>query len=84
MSRKDKLLNKLCAIPAPKDFKWNEFITLMSQYGFENTCSGGSHYTFEHTSGFRFGMSKTHPSGVLKYYQVRDAKDALSHIGDIT
>ncbi len=35
---------------------------------------------FEHTSGFRFGMSKTHPSGILKDYQVRDAKKALKYI----
>ena len=38
---------------------------------------------FEHTSGFRFRMSKTHPSGILKAYQVRDAKKALKHIGVI-
>jgi hypothetical protein len=28
-------------------------------------------------------MSKTHPSGILKAYQVRDAKKALRHIGVI-
>jgi len=38
---------------------------------------------FEHTNGFRFSMSKTHPSGILKTYQVRDAKKALNNIGAI-
>jgi predicted RNA binding protein YcfA (HicA-like mRNA interferase family) len=79
-SKKDKLLAKLCASPSPRDFPWHDLISLMSNYGFKSTCSGGSHYTFEHTSGFRFSMSKTHPSGILKTYQVRDAKNALRHI----
>lgn len=81
MSKKEKLLSKLCANPAPKDFSWEEIVTLMRQYGFKATCNGGSHYMFEHTSGFRLSMSKTHPSGILKTYQIRDAKDALRQIG---
>jgi len=80
MSKKEKLLAKLCAIPAPKDFSWQDLLTLMSSFGFKSTCGGGSHYMFEHTGGFRFSMSKTHPSGVLKSYQVLDAKKALKHI----
>jgi predicted RNA binding protein YcfA (HicA-like mRNA interferase family) len=80
MSKKEKLLGKLCASPSRKDFPWHDLITLMSYYGFESTCGGGSHYMFEHSSGFRFRMSKTHPSGILKTYQIRDAKNALRHI----
>ncbi len=80
MSQKEKLLSKLYATPFPKDFPWHDLLTLMGHFGFKSTCSGGSHYMFEHTSGFRFSMSKTHPSGVLKSYQVRDAKNALKHI----
>ena len=80
MSKKEKLLAKLCSTPAPKDFPWNELVALMGCFGFKNACSGGSHYMFEHTNGFRFRMSKTHPSGILKDYQVSDAKKALKHI----
>jgi len=39
---------------------------------------------FEHKSGFRFRMSKTHPSGILKTYQVSEAKKVLKHIGVIS
>ena len=81
MSKKDKLVSKLCAIPPPKDFTWQEMLTLMTNFGFKDTCKGGSHFMFEHTNGFRFSMSKTHPGGILKTYQIRDAKDALKHIG---
>lgn len=83
MSKQKKLLDKLFASPSPKDFRWGKFITLMTNLGFKNTCDGGSHYMFEHTSGFRFSMAKTHPSGILKSYQVDDAKDALRRIGVI-
>lgn len=83
MSKKEKLLAKLCSSPSPKDFPWQDLVTLMGYFGFKNTCRGGSHYMFEHESGFRFRMSKTHPSGILKNYQVRDAKKALKHIGVI-
>jgi predicted RNA binding protein YcfA (HicA-like mRNA interferase family) len=84
MSKKEKLLAKLCARPSPKDFPWEDLVSLMAYYGFKTTCGGGSHYMFEHSSGFRFSISKTHPSGILKSYQVRDAKNALKHIKVIT
>jgi predicted RNA binding protein YcfA (HicA-like mRNA interferase family) len=84
MSKKEKLLAKFCASPSPKDFSWQDLIKLMDSFGFKSTCGGGSHYMFEHTSGFRFSMSKTHPSGILKTYQVRDAKNALRNIGIIS
>jgi predicted RNA binding protein YcfA (HicA-like mRNA interferase family) len=84
MSKKEKLLAKLCARPSPKDFPWDDLIKLMGYFGFKSTCGGGSHYMFEHSSGFRFSMSKTHPSGILKPYQVRDTKKALKYIRVIT
>lgn len=83
MSKKEKLLAKLCASPSPKNFHWHDLLTLMGYFGFESTCGGGSHYMFEHSSGFRFRMSKTHPSGILKTYQIQDAKNAIRHIGVI-
>ncbi|MGR0480468.1 MAG: type II toxin-antitoxin system HicA family toxin [Candidatus Electronema sp. V4] len=84
MAKKEKLKAKLCATPSPKDFPWQDLVTLMESFGFKHTCSGGSHYMFEHESGYRFSMSKTHPSGILKVYQIRDAKKALKHIGVIS
>jgi predicted RNA binding protein YcfA (HicA-like mRNA interferase family) len=77
MSKKDKLLLKLKKIPPPKDFSWDELITLMRQADFFESCNGGSHYMFEHKNGFRFRMSKTHPSGILKKYQIDAANEAL-------
>lgn len=61
---------------------WDDVLTLMERAGFTATCHGGSHYMFEHTSGYRFRMSKTHPSGILKPYQIRDAIQALRCVGE--
>lgn len=81
MSKAAKSLLKLFRFPPPKAFTWEEFEAVMVREGFVGHCTGGSHYTFKHKSGFCFGISKTHPSGVLKVYQVKDAKDALRSVG---
>lgn len=81
MSRKEKQVRKLFAIPPPKGFTWDELLTVMRGAGFVESCNGGSHYTFEHTNGYRISMSKTHPDGILKLYQVKAAKEALNTVG---
>lgn len=81
MSKKNKLLSKLFATPPPKGFAWDDLITVMTRAGFANERDGGSHYTFEHKDGLRLTMSKTHPSGLLKPYQVKNAKDAIECTG---
>lgn len=80
MSKKDKLLDRLFANPAPTDFEWEKMITLMIQHEFTPSCSGGSHHTFQHVSGYTFKLSKTHPSGILKAYQVRAVREALQTV----
>ncbi|MBI5591667.1 MAG: HicA protein [Deltaproteobacteria bacterium] len=85
MSKKEKLLQKLKKNPPPKDFKWADFITLMRQYDFTAECdSGGSHFIFEHkVSGYRFSASRTHPSGILKRYQIDKAIEVLKEIAGV-
>ena len=83
MSKKEKRIRRLCGTPPPKDFTWEELVAVMNAAGFAEYCDGGSHYTFEHTSGFSFGMSKTHPSGILKRYQLDAAKEVLRTVGII-
>lgn len=84
MSKQEKLITKLCRRPAPKDFTWDDLVTLANRAGFAESCNGGSHYMFSHGSGFVFSMSKTHPSGLLKSYQVRTAVEAFKYVGFIT
>lgn len=81
MAKKTKQLQRLFASPSPKDFTWQELLTVMRAAGYRESCSGGSHYIFEHENGHRFSMAKTHPSGLLKPYQVSAAKEALIYVG---
>jgi predicted RNA binding protein YcfA (HicA-like mRNA interferase family) len=80
VSKKDKLFAKLHKVPPPKDFSWDDLVTLMRREGFSESCVGGSHYIFEHRNGFRFSMSKTHPAGILRRYQIDDAKSAIDAV----
>lgn len=82
MSKKEKRLQRLFCNPQPTDFTWEEFISVMTAANFSNECNGGSHYTFEHTSGYRFSVSRTHPSGILLRYQIKNAKEALQQVGE--
>ena len=82
MSKKEKLRSKLFSTLPPKNFSWEELITLMTQAGFTNSCEGGSHYMFRHSTELRIAVSKTHPSGILKSYQVKAVKEALELVGE--
>lgn len=83
MSKIEKLLLKLCRKPAPTDFTWDDLITLTNRAGFKASCTGGSHHMFQHDGGYLFRASKTHPSGLLKAYQIRAAIEALKSVGFI-
>lgn len=85
MSKHQKLLQRLFSVPSPKDFSWEELIAVMNKKGFKESCTSGSHYTFEHKeSGFRCRISKTHPSGLLKQYQINTAKEAINAVTEET
>ena len=83
MSKIDKRQDRLFAIPQPTDFTWEELVYVMKHNGFNESCGGGSHYTFQHSSGFTFTMTKSHPGGILKHYQVKNAKEALHTISKL-
>lgn len=81
MSKKEKRLLRLFQNPPVKDFTWEELLSVMQGAGFKERCTGGSHYDFAHTSGISFHASKTHPTGILKRYQIMDAREILERIG---
>lgn len=80
MSKRDKQLLRLRKIPPPNDFTWDELVAVMRRAGFSESCDGGSHYTFQHTSGYTTTITKSHPSGLLKRYQIKNAIDALDYV----
>ena len=84
MSRKEKLLAKLKQ--KPKDFTWDELITLLKALGYKQVKSGktgGSRRRFIHPTAPPIVLHKPHPQNVLKTYIVRDILDLLDREGMI-
>lgn len=71
MTRREKLISRLHQ--KPRDFTWDELISLLSSFGFEqrNTGkTGGSRRRFIHPNGSIINLHEPHPQKVLKRYQI--------------
>ena len=80
MGKHEKLLAKLKN--RPKDFTFQELVTLLSGFGYVLNQSGsGSRVRFEHSSHSPVLMHKPHPSLVLKPYQIDQVLDVLKQEG---
>ena len=67
MSRIDKLINRL--LDKPKDFTFDEMITLLSYYGYELKQGSGSGVKFiKEGSNEVINFHRRHPDGILKRY----------------
>lgn len=85
MSKKSKLLSKLCGRPAPRDFKVDELHSLMKQCGCVIIQGGrGSAIKFVHTVSKRVLIfDEPHPGNELYPWQIGAVKDFLISIGEI-
>lgn len=84
MSKADKLLAKLRAKPAPRDFKWGDLVTLLARFGFAvDKSGGGSHFNFYAPANpaIVLGVSRSHPNDSLKGYQIKDVLNFLEEQG---
>ena len=68
MSKKDKLINRL--LMKPKDFTFDEMVSLLSYFGYELKQGGtGSGIKFiKNGSNEVINFHKPHPNGILKRY----------------
>lgn len=81
MSRYNKLRDRLFAERTPRDFSWDDLVTLMERLGYEmDNRSGGSHCNFTHIKR-RTTLTICRPHGggekTLKPYQVKDVRNRL-------
>lgn len=84
MSRKEKLLEKLRAKPAPADFTWRELVRLMAGFGYILKKQNGSKRIFYNKStGRLLSLHEPHPANVIKQYCVKDVVKHLVEIGAI-
>ena len=82
MSRKEKLIKKL--LSEPKDFTWDETVTLMSYFGYKESNKGktsGSRAVFVQAGYESIFIHKPHPGNLLKEYQVKDLIKKLGKAG---
>lgn len=79
MGKKEKLRLKLEVLP--KDFTWDELVTLLRSYKFEVISGSGSRYKFYHKSSGRIlSFHKPHPSNVVKEYVLKETRQTLNEI----
>lgn len=78
MSRKEKLIKRL--LSHPKDFSWDELLSLLGVLGFEEIApgkTGGSRRRFIYKNRVVLTLHKPHPQNVLKRYQVDQVIELL-------
>lgn len=71
MTRKEKLIKRF--LSCPKDFTWEELVSLLSGLGFEEVSTGktgGSRRRFLNEAGVIISLHKPHPQNVLRRYQI--------------
>jgi hypothetical protein len=84
MTRKEKLLKRLQT--KPKDFTWNELVTLLNWLGFtEETTgkTGGSRRRFINEQELVISLHKPHPKQILKRYQIDQVIEILTEEGHL-
>ncbi len=80
MSKQEKALRRLSS--KPKDFTWQELVSLMTGLSFILEKAGGSGRKFVRIeTGAILFIHEPHPEKTLKAYQVRDAIDLLKREG---
>lgn len=79
MTKKDKLLARFCRLP--KDFTFEEAVTLFAMFGFVLDTKGGtsgSRVEFRNTElKLNFLMHRPHPTNIVKNYQMQLILDFL-------
>lgn len=82
MGRKEKLKSKLDGLP--KNFTWDELVTLMSQYGFKLlNAKRGSGRKFYNKDIDRLAIfHEPHPENTLKRYVLEEVKQLLEEVDD--
>lgn len=78
MSKINKLLKRF--LSKPKDFTWDELVTLLKHYGYEEFVvgkTGGSRRKFIDNEKNIISFHKPHPSNIVKGYVI---KEAIEHL----
>jgi len=82
LSKKEKLINRFLTVP--KDFTFDELITLLGSFGYvigSAGKTGGSRVSFANEEGDYIRLHRPHPTSILKEYQINDVIAVLEERG---
>jgi hypothetical protein len=82
MTKKEKLIKRLQN--KPKDFTWDELISLLNKLNFlevKTGNTGGSRQRFINSDNVIITLHEPHPGNILKRYQLEQIIDILSQEG---
>jgi len=81
MGRKEKLKARLDLLP--RDFTWDELVTLLRMYGFRVLNGKGSRRKFHNdVLGKVVSFHEPHPDNIVKRYVLEEVKGLLEVIGE--
>jgi len=78
MNRRAKLIARFLSLPS--DFHYDEVVKLLGYFDFQEVKKGktvGSRVKFMNAEGVPIMLHKPHPSGIMKYYQLKQIKEVL-------
>ena len=84
MSKYEKLLLRLLSVPS--DFTWEELISLLAKYGYEELKkgkTGGSRRKLADKTNNIIILHKPHPGNIVKQYAIRQVIEHLREKGYI-
>ncbi|MBF0523446.1 MAG: type II toxin-antitoxin system HicA family toxin [Candidatus Omnitrophica bacterium] len=76
MSKTEKLIARFKT--KPKDFTWDEMISLLNYFGYEEIRGSGSRRKFIHDNCHLIILHKPHPRKILKIYQIEQVYAILT------
>ena len=80
MSKSKKLRDRLGTLP--KDFTWDELVTLLGHYGFDVFNNAGSKRKFVNEHGRLVSFHCPHPGSIVKGYVLKEVKTLLDELDD--
>ncbi|MBP1627165.1 MAG: hypothetical protein H6Q00_1640 [Holophagaceae bacterium] len=82
MTKHQKCLNRLGAVPTPSDFTWDELVALLNNLGYRQLNGSGSRRKFYHEGKDDLIVCHSpHPHAVVKRGCLRDVADHLKACG---
>jgi len=64
----------------PKDFTWDELVSLLSFYGFKKLNGAGSGRKFVNSENRLFICHEPHPGNIVKGYILKDLKALIEEL----